>query len=175
MKLPSGRRKKRPQEKLNLVPIMDAVFIFIFFLLMSAQFLQIMEIGSDVPIISDAQPPKPDKDPLALQLKIEENTLTLMRGLQSQVVARYARKGDGSYDLEPLHQKLVEIKKTRVNEENIILQPEWDISYEEIIKIMDTVRLLNNTDDAIFKKGKDGIDEKVKTLFAKIIFGNLMG
>lgn len=175
MKLPSGRRKKRPQDKLNLVPIMDAVFIFIFFLLMSAQFLQIMEIGSDVPIISDAQPPKPDKDPLALQLKIEENALTLMRGLQSQVVARYPRKGDGSYDLELLHQKLVEIKKTRINEENIILQPEWDISYDEIIKIMDTVRLLNNTDDAIFKKGKDGIDEKVKTLFAKIIFGNLMG
>jgi len=175
VKLPSSRRKKKPQAKLNLVPIMDAVFIFIFFLLMSAQFLRIMEIGSDVPIISEAEPPKPEKDPLALQLKIEENVLTLTRGLTPQVVGRYQRKGDGAYDLDGLHQKLVELKKTRANEETIILQPEWDISYDEIIRVMDAVRLLNNTDDAIFKKGKDGLDEKVKTLFAKIIFGNLMG
>ncbi|MFP5457090.1 MAG: ExbD/TolR family protein [Bacteriovoracia bacterium] len=175
MKLPSSRRKKKPQEKLNLVPIMDAVFIFIFFLLMSAQFLQVMEIGSDVPIISSAEPPKPDKDPLALQLRIEEKSLVLLKGLNAQVVGKYDRRADGSYDLETLHQKLIELKKTKVEEESIILQPEWDISYEEIIKIMDAVRLLNNTDEAIFKKGKDGLDEKVKTLFAKIIFGNLMG
>ena len=57
MKLPSSRRKKKPDEKLNLVPIMDSVFIFIFFLLMSAQFIHVMEIGSPVPILSAAEPP----------------------------------------------------------------------------------------------------------------------
>lgn len=174
MKTPSSRRKKKPLEKLNLVPIMDAVFIFIFFLLMSAQFLQVMEIGSDVPILSEAEPPKKDKDPLALQLKIEEKGLTLMAGINPRVIARFSRNPDGLYELDALHQKLVELKRTNLDEESIILQPEWDISYDEIIKIMDTVRLLRNTDEALFKKDKDGIEQKIKTLFAKIIFGNLM-
>lgn len=174
MKTPSSRRKKKPEEKLNLVPIMDAVFIFIFFLLMSAQFLQVMEIGSDVPIVSEAEPPKKDKDPLVLQLKIEEKGLTLLAGVNPRVVGRFNRTPDGLYELDALHQKLVEIKKSNIDEESIILQPEWDISYDEIIKIMDTVRLIKNTDEAIFKKDKDGIEQKVKTLFAKIIFGNLM-
>lgn len=172
--MPSSRRKKRPEEKLNLVPIMDAVFIFIFFLLMSAQFLQVMEIGSPVPIISSKEPPKPDKNPLALQLIIQERELVLTRGLNKQIVARYPRLVDGSYGLDALHEKLVEIKKKEIEEETIIFQPQWDLTYEEIVKIMDSVRILKKTDEAIFRKGKDGIDVKVQTLFAQIIFGNLM-
>jgi hypothetical protein len=42
-----GHKIKKP-EKLNLVPILDSVFIFIFFLLMSAQFVDVYEIGSSV-------------------------------------------------------------------------------------------------------------------------------
>jgi biopolymer transport protein ExbD len=44
LKIPTSRKRKKPEEKLNLVPIMDSVFIFIFFLLMSASFLKIYEI-----------------------------------------------------------------------------------------------------------------------------------
>ena len=174
MKLPSSRRKKRPDEKLNLVPIMDSIFIFIFFLLMSAQFLQVMEIGSPVPIVSDKEPPKKEKDPLALQLLIEERELVLTKGLNKQIVGRYPRTVDGGYPLDELHTKLVEIKKTVADEEVIIFQPEWDLSYEEVVKIMDAVRILKKTDEAIFMKDKDGLDVKVPTLFSKIIFGNLM-
>jgi biopolymer transport protein ExbD len=174
VKTPSSRRKKKPLEKLNLVPIMDAVFIFIFFLLMSAQFLHVMEIGSPVPILSQAEPPKNEKDPLVLQLKIEERGLTLLAGVNPRIIGKFNRLADGLYDLDQLHTKLVELKKKNIDEEMIILQPEWDISYEEIVKIMDTVRLLKNTDEAIFKKDQDGVDQKVKTLFSKIIFGNLM-
>lgn len=174
MKLPSSRRKKRPEEKLNLVPIMDSVFIFIFFLLMSAQFLHVMEIGSPVPIISDQEPPKKEKDPLALQLMIQPQELVLTKGLNKQIVGRYTRTVDGGYELDKLHAQLVEIKKNEIEEETIILQPEWDLAYEEIVKIMDAVRILNKTDEAIFMKDKDGLDVKVKTLFSKIIFGNLM-
>lgn len=174
MKLPSSRRKKRPDEKLNLVPIMDSIFIFIFFLLMSAQFLHVMEIGSPVPIVSDQEPPKKEKDPLALQLIIEEKQLVLTKGLNKQIVGRYPRQVDGSYQLVELHQSLIEIKKQELEDETIIFQPEWDLTYEEIVKIMDAVRMLNKTDEAIFIKDKDGVDVRAKTLFSKIIFGNLM-
>jgi biopolymer transport protein ExbD len=174
IKLPSSRKRKKPMEKLNLVPIMDAIFIFIFFLLMSATFLKIYEIGSDVPIISDAEPPKDKKDPLALTLTVDTNEMVLSKGIPSKIVRKFARQGDGQFNYEELHQFLISIKKQNLDEDSIILEPVGDLTYDEIVKIMDSVRKMNKTDEAIFKTNKDGIDEKLKELFSKIIFSNLM-
>lgn len=174
IKLPSSRRKKKPEEKLNLVPIMDAVFIFIFFLLMSANFVKVFEISSDVPIVSDQEPPKPKKDPLALTLTIEEKGIILSKGIPSREFKTIAKLADGKHDLETLHNTIISIKKSNLDEDSIILEPVADLSYEEIVGIMDAVRLLKNTDEAIFKKNKEGLDEKIKLLFSQILFGNLM-
>ena len=173
LKVPSARKRKKPDEKLNLVPIMDSIFIFIFFLLMST-FLKIYEVGSDVPIISEAEPPKDEKDPLALSLKLEPTVLTLSRGVPSRTVQTFQRQPDGAFNLEELHTVLIGLKKQNLNENTIILEPERDLTYDEIVKIMDTVRKLNKTDEAIYKPNKEGVDEKLKELFSKIIFSNLM-
>ncbi len=174
LKIPTSRKRKKPEEKLNLVPIMDSVFIFIFFLLMSASFLKIYEIGSDVPIVSEEEPPKDKKDPLALTLKLDLNELTLLKGIPSEVIQTFQRQPDGSFNYEELHAALMDQKKQHLDEDSIIFEPVGDLTYEEIVNIMDAVRIINKTDDAIFKKNKDGIDEKVKQLFDKIIFSNLM-
>ncbi len=174
LKIPTSRKRKKPEEKLNLVPIMDSVFIFIFFLLMSASFLKIYEIGSDVPIVSEEEPPKDKKDPLALTLKLDLNELTLLKGIPSEVIQTFQRQADGSFNYEELHAALMDQKKQNLDEDSIIFEPVGDLTYEEIVNIMDAVRMINKTDDAIFKKNKDGIDEKVKQLFDKIIFSNLM-
>lgn len=172
-KRPTSRRKVKRDEKLNLIPILDAVFIFIFFLLMSAQFIKIFEIGSDVPMISSSPPPKEQKKPLALTLEIYQGQLTLKSGVPSQTLRTFNKLGE-EYDLVALHDYLVQVKKQHLSEESIIFEPKTDLTYEQLIKIMDSVRLLKNTDDAIFQKDKDGIDVKIKTLFQKIIFGNIM-
>jgi biopolymer transport protein ExbD len=174
LRVPTSRKRKKPEQKLNLVPIMDSVFIFIFFLLMSASFLKIYEIGSDVPIVSDAEPPKDQKDPLALTLVVETNEITLSKGIPSRPVRKFARQADGQFNYEELHSVLIDIKKDNVDEETIIFEPMGDLTYDEIVKIMDAVRMINKTDEAIFKTNKDGIDEKIKGLFTKIIFSNLM-
>ena len=174
LRVPTSRKRKKPQEKLNLVPIMDAVFIFIFFLLMSTSFLRIFEIGSDIPIISDSSPPKDKKVPLALTLEIKKNQMILSRGIPSKTLKVFRRSKGEEFDYEEIHKELIEIKKRHVDEETIILVPSEDLSYDEIVKIMDSVRMLRNTDEAIFKKNKDGLEEKIRTLFSKIIFSNLM-
>ena len=174
IRVPTARRRRKSEAKLNLNPIMDAVFIFIFFLLMSANFIKIMEIGSDVPIISEKDPPPPQKEPLALQVVVRENEIDLLRGTTPQLVEKYKRQGDGKYDLAALHARLIDLKKRHVNEETIILSPEWEIGYEELVRVMDTLRLIEKTDEAIFRRNKEGLDEKVETLFSKIIFSNLM-
>lgn len=174
LKVPTARKRKKPDEKLNLVPIMDSVFIFIFFLLMSASFLKIYEIGSPIPIVSDQEPPKDKKEPLALTMVIDTNQITLSSGVPSKVINKFSRQPDGQFNLEEVHREMVELKKRHVDEDSIIFEPIGDVSYEELVKIMDAVRMLNKTDDAIFMPNKEGIDEKIKKLFDRIIFGNLM-
>ncbi|MFA5583696.1 MAG: biopolymer transporter ExbD [Bacteriovoracaceae bacterium] len=174
IRIPSTKKRAKTEQKLNLTPIMDAVFIFIFFLLMSASFLKIYEIASDVPIISDQEPPKDQKNPLALTLTAEMNTITFSRGVPSRSFKTFRRDANGEFNYEEIHQFLVELKKSHVNENTIMFDPAGELTYEEIVKIMDAVRMLKNTDEAIYKKNKDGIDEKVKDLFSKIIFSNLM-
>jgi biopolymer transport protein ExbD len=174
LRVPTSHKRRKPEGKLNLVPIMDAVFIFIFFLLMSASFLKIYEIGSDVPIVSDSEPPKKDKDPLALTLKIDVNEITILKGIPSRPFQKFKRLNEGGFDFEAIHKVMLDLKKQNLDEETIIFEPVGDLTYEEIVSIMDSVRMINRTDEPIFKKNKDGIDERVKNLFSKIIFSNLI-
>ncbi|MCT4643254.1 MAG: biopolymer transporter ExbD [Bacteriovoracaceae bacterium] len=173
-RLPTRRKVKKAQGGLNLVPILDAIFILIFFLLMSAQFVKIFEIGSDVPIVSNTPPPKTKKKPLNLTLKIRKSGLLLTTGLNQRVYTNIKKTKEGEYDLLRLHDVLISLKKKYKHEETIVFEPQVDLTYEEIVKIMDAVRLLKKTDDSIFTKDKDGIDIQLKTLFHKIMFGNLM-
>lgn len=173
-KAPTSRKAKRNETQLNLIPILDAVFIFIFFLLMSTQFIKIFEIESDIPIISNQSPPKSKKKPLALTLLIKKSSLTVQTGVPAKTVKTIRKNPQGKFRLNDLHEFLVQLKKRNKNENTIILEPLFDLKYEEIIEIMDAVRTLESTDDAIFIKDKDKLDVRVKSLFSNIIFGNLM-
>src|SRR5690606_36928263 len=78
-----GAHNLKKPEKLNLVPILDSVFIFIFFLLMSAQFVDVYEIGSSVPMTKEAKEEKQEKDPLNLTLEITKTKIVVKTGLRS--------------------------------------------------------------------------------------------
>jgi biopolymer transport protein ExbD len=172
-KTPTSRRTKKKEQGLNLIPILDAVFIFIFFLLFSVQFINVREIGSDVPMVSDAPPPKNQKKPLALTLTINKNSLNLAKGVPSSDFKTIPKEGN-DYNYEQLHSVLVELKKQYPYEKDIIFMPLHDVDYEVIIKIMDSVRMLRPTDEKIYLKDKDGVEQLQTLLFNKIAFGNLM-
>jgi biopolymer transport protein ExbD len=169
---PSQRRKRRPDPKLNLTSIMDAIFIFNFFLLMSANFIKVHEIASPIPIVSEEEP-KDDKKPLALTLIIKEEAIDIMTGVPSTLYKSIPKLADLSYDLVELHNNLIKIKEANPTENSAILNPEIDLEYNEIIKIMDAARLIYKTDEAIYVKGADGLDKKTETLFNNVIFGNI--
>lgn len=171
-RVPSRKRKNKQMKNLNLIPILDAVFIFIFFLLFSASFMQIFEVPSDVPLVSSGQPPK-NKKPLALTLVISSSQIEVMTGIPSRRIAKIAKSSAAEYDLNHLHEVLVGVKQKHPHERDVILEPRIDIEYEGLIKIMDSIRELVNTDPAIFIKDKDGLDMKEKRLFDKVVFGNI--
>lgn len=173
IKTPGRRKRKRVEQKINLAPILDAIFIFIFFLLMSVSFIHNFEIESNVPITSSGPPPKNKKPPLALTLKIAATKITILKGVPSRALKSFSKAADGQYDLEALHQFLIGLKQKYSHEDTIIFEPLVDVTYEDIIVIMDAVRSIRKTDDSIYKKDENGIETKLNLLFSNIIFGNI--
>lgn len=171
---PSSRKRKKNNERINLIPILDSVFIFIFFLLMSANFLKVFEIQSDVPTVSDAPPPKTNEKPLALTIQINKDNLTISTGIPARVVKVLKNPTPEVYDLNGLHDYLVNLKKDHLKENTAILEPKFDVEYDKLINIMDSIRLFRDTDEAMFMQDKDGVSKKIEMLFGNIVFGNIM-
>ena len=170
---PSRKRKSKEIKKPNLIPILDAVFIFIFFLLMSSSFINIFEIESNVPMVSSEPPPEREEEPLALTLQIDAGQLTLRAGIPSQEIGTFGKTADGSYDLFSLREKLFELKKENLTERTIIFLPIVDLEYGELVRIMDAVRILHRTDESLYYTNEDGLDVRIRELFGNIIFGNI--
>ena len=175
LRTPSGRRKQRNQgEKINLIPILDSIFIFIFFLLMSASFLNVFEISSSAPIVSSSPPPQSKKIPLALTIIIEKNEISVATGVPSRIRQVFSKDSQGNYRLPSLKRYLIDLKIKNTDENTAILEPRVDIDYETLVKIMDTVRILDATGEDIYYKDQNGIDRKAETLFKNIVFSNIL-
>lgn len=171
---PSGkRRERRSLAKLNLIPILDAVFIFIFFLLISSSFIRLFEIGSNVPILSSSPPPK-NRKPLALTVVVSSKRITIRTGMPSVIVKTFDQSSSG-FPYDKIHQYFVALKKRNTREKTAIIEPGRSVEYETLIKLMDEIRILKKTDDPIYTKDKNGLDEKIEVLFDDIVFGNLTG
>jgi biopolymer transport protein ExbD len=153
-----NERKIPELEKLNLVPIMDAVFIFIFFLLFSAQFIKIFEIETAAPIVSEVpQDVKLDKDPLNLMVKVYQRKIELVTGVDQDIEETYF-KNDTQYP-EKIKKKVLSLRLKHPKEDYIVISPAPDIEYNEIIQVIDMVQTLPK--DNVYKVTVDG---KVRTL-----------
>jgi biopolymer transport protein ExbD len=146
-----GHKMKKP-EKLNLVPILDSVFIFIFFLLMSAQFVDVYEIGSSLPMTKEAPEQKEDKDPLNLTLEVTKEKIIVKTGLRNPQTRSFA-----STDEAQIKEYLTELKRKNPKENTMILKADPKISFQQLVTVIDTTQT--------------GKDEKEK-LFEQIVFDN---
>jgi biopolymer transport protein ExbD len=154
------RREKKKIDRLNLIPILDAIFIFIFFLLMSAQFIDIYEIGSDAPITSTlTQKQEEKKKPLNLSIIINSKSIKIKTGLDNKTLKSF-KIINGSFNKIEFQKTLTDLKKAHPKESSVIIQPLNKVKYAQIVKIMDLVKA----------KGKES--QKVE-LFKNIIFETL--
>jgi biopolymer transport protein ExbD len=169
---PSRSRKTKQVEKPSLTSLLDSAFIFIFFLLYYATFVHFFEIVSDVPAISDKEPPK--KPPLALMVKVTPSQLEVFTGVPSMRQKVFGKLPDNSgYDFLKMREYLFQLKNRNLEENTAILEPSNDIAYDDLVKVMDAIRNLKKTDPEIYVKGKDGVDKKLNELFGQIVFGNI--
>ncbi len=167
---------KKPKKlvKPNLIPILDAVFIFIFFLLMSAQFLDIYEIGSDAPAVKTiSEEKKDDRPPLNLTLDITSSEITVKTGLDEKVIKTIKHSKDG-FDLGALNATLADLKVKNPKENSVILRPKSNVPYNELVKIMDNCRSLREGTRSIAAENEKGLVKESRTLFDQIIFETII-
>ena len=169
-----SQRKKPTPCRPNLIPVLDAVFIFVFFLLMSAQFLKIYEIGSDAPhvkILESKQ--KKSKAPLNLTLEIFPNRLVIKTKARGLVKKILPLKGK-DYDFKGLQKEMMLIKKHHIDENAVILKPDRSVSYKRIVKVIDVLRELPPETPMIKAINKKGQAIETRKLFDQVIFETII-
>jgi biopolymer transport protein ExbD len=141
-------RKLKKIEKLNLVPILDSVFIFIFFLLMSAQFVNVHEIGSSVPMTQELpQDKKDEKDPLNLTIEISKEQIVVKTGLKNPQSRSFA-----SVENEKIKEYLTELKRNNPTENTMILKTDPKVPFQALIALIDTTQISKDKKEKLFEQ-----------------------
>lgn len=155
---PSARRIKRKPKPLNLVPILDAVFILIFYLLMSAQFFKTFEVGSDYPMTSNKPAPPKEKKALNLMVNILKDRVEVYTGMPEKIERSFSISQQDYLKL--LNDYLVQLKEIYPNEKSVVINPEKNVDYKLIINVLDYIR-------------KDQQKDEEATLFEEVVIGNV--
>lgn len=142
-----GARKIKKIEKLNLVPILDSVFIFIFFLLMSAQFVDVYEIGSSVPMTKEAKDEKQEKDPLNLTVEVTKTQVIVKTGLRTTRSRTFA-----SEQKQEIREYLTELKRQHPKENTMILKADPKISFQNLVSVIDNTQAKPDSKEKLFEQ-----------------------
>lgn len=162
------KRKRLVPEttKLNLVPIMDAVFIFLFFLLLSAQFVKIFEIETEAPLIREVPSSETmSKEPLNLRLRISGSKIEALTGLDAQVSASFNRSSPKH--LAKLKAHLLKLRKSHPDDDYIIVSPDPKIEYSDIVKIIDAAQKVP-AGTKLNIKAKEGA-KQINKIFSQVV------
>jgi len=141
-----GRKIKKP-DKLNLVPILDSVFIFIFFLLMSAQFIDVYEIGSSLPMTKEVPDNKDKKDPLNLILEITKEQVIVKTGIRNPISRSFASTQDAE-----MKEYLTALKAKNPEENTMILKADPRVPFQRLIVVIDQTQKTKESKEKLFEQ-----------------------
>jgi biopolymer transport protein ExbD len=146
------------------------------FLLFTTSFLAVVSIESPLPQASPEEVIQQIKEkPLQLTVTLREKDVELWSPFQKIKPQAIAYTPDGQPDAKAIHEALLEIKKQFPQENSVVIVPRTNTLYDSLIGLMDCMRTVEPSDPSIYiKNEKTGIDEPLKTLFPKIVFGNLL-
>jgi biopolymer transport protein ExbD len=177
LKRPTSRRRSREADfDINIVPLLDTLVTLIAFLMFSMSIINVVSLDSFAPTQDSKSINQPiKKKPLQLTLSFQGRGMLLWSPFGRIKERRIRDLADGTPNLVGLHQELIKLKNRFPTENQLILMPSADLSYELLIKVMDSIRSLEATDPTIYVKNpKTGVDEVAIFLFPDIVFGNLM-
>ena len=168
LKRPSTRRKSHQNEiSLNLVPILDSLVALIAFLLFTMAFMVFVAIDSPFPEIKPEALLQPLlQKPLQLTITLKDSETEIWSPFD-RFPAVVVPNRNAMPDYEAIHAALLQVKQKFPTDRQAVIVPNDKTSYETIIAVVDTARLIRKTDPGI--SGVEGT-----ALFSDIVFGNLI-
>ncbi len=128
---------------MNITAFMNLMVILVPFLLITAVFSRIAILELNLP--ADAQGKPPEKPQLQLELILRRDAIEVAeRGAGGVRVPR----GERGYDLARVSALLQDIKARYPAKTDITLLLEPDIPYDDLVQVMDTVRVAAVADGA---------------------------
>ncbi len=139
----SRRNRQQETAELNITAFMNLMVVLVPFLLITAVFSRMAVLELNLPGVNSAPPEKQ----VSLQLEI------IVRGGRIEVgdrnsgrAAVFANK-DGEYDLQALADYLQQVKAIYPDKLDATLLLEPDISYDSLVQVMDTVRVVQQVQE----------------------------
>lgn len=157
-KLPSRRRKKPQEQKVNLIPILDGIFILIFFILSAAQFVKLKEIGSDLPVYKLSADNDISPKEFSLKVIITEGEIQILNDEKNEILQKF-NVADTSL-LRNISEFLITLKTKYPEEFKAKIQVTENYNYQSLVKILDAIRQSRSTEG------------EIKLLFNHLMFVN---
>ena len=160
----SRRRKKEVDTELNITTFLNLMVVLIPFLLMNAAFTQLSVLDLNLPSAQQSKPEEKKKEPKpAFEITIAKHFLVLGNRNHTKVlpagILQVFQNTDEGHDFESLNAKLSQIKDVFKNIEDITILLEEETPYDQLINVMDTVRIVR-------------VDEEDYELFPNIAIGD---
>lgn len=128
------RHKETPE--MDMTTFLNLMVVLIPFLLITAVFSRITIMELNLPTAGGG--PSANKPQVAIEVIVRKNVLQIGDG--RSVVASIPKAG-GKYDLPKLSDHLMRLKATYAEKEDATVLMEPDIEYEDMIHVMDAVRV----------------------------------
>ena len=131
------RRYAKEPPELNITTFLNLMVVLVPFLLITAVFSRITILELNLPTgAGDAS--KADKPAMAVEVIVREKGLEIGNG--QTVLVRFPKEDD-RYDLQTMSEYLLKIKAKYLNKKDAIVLMEPDIEYENLVAVMDAVRI----------------------------------
>ncbi len=164
---------------LNLAPVLDIIVSIIPMLLLSVAFVQIKMIEAPTPqVVSEknvTQPPQPE---VQVELKVSNagGFLFQVTDLKGKTTVTNISLLSGQFNYEGLLDSAIKIKEMHPGVTSIQLNPDSDVSFDNIVKIIDQVREKPRIQQKL--SVTDSVNSKpteTQYLFPDIIFASVGG
>ncbi|MCH8958023.1 MAG: biopolymer transporter ExbD [Proteobacteria bacterium] len=140
------RNRRRETAELNITAFMNLMVVLVPFLLITAVFSRMAVLELNLPG-ENSEPPQQEA---SLQLEIIVRDGRIEVGDRDSGRAAVFASKDGEYDLEALGDYLQQVKARYPDKLDATLLLEPDISYDSLVQVMDTVRVVQQVQNERF-------------------------
>ncbi|MCH2532894.1 MAG: biopolymer transporter ExbD [Bdellovibrionales bacterium] len=184
-----SRRKRQIQDhmqadgeasfELDLSPMLSLMVCLIPIMLLATVFLKVTIVETDIPQVVEKaieeDRKKKDRDILIKVVMMKDTGFQLKVTIDGKSAKNVTiPKKQEQWDLDSLHQQLVQVKQQFPKIFRLDLTPAPDIKYDEIIKVIDEARSLKSDDPKVYLENEENKKVAIDVMFPDVVFGNVI-